>query len=121
VVIAAIGYFLIPTAPAINVTEITFQSSENPCGLATNYSNWDGFTANESDVEWIAFSIGGNATPSGGTTSCTISSVSSGTAGFTLSGADTPLSIPANTNETLQFNVTCPATAFSGTLFITVT
>jgi hypothetical protein len=121
VIVGVVGYFLVPAAPAINVTEITFQSADNPCGLATNYTNWQGFTANESQVEWISFSVGGNATPGGGTSACTIHSVASGTSGFTLSGADTPLTIPANTNETLQFNVTCPAATFSGDLLISLT
>lgn len=117
-----IGYLALPSSPAINVTVITFQSPDNPCGIATPANaSWQGFTANASQVVWLLFSIGGNFTAGGGTASCTISTVSSATAGFSVSGADLPLSIPVNTNETLQFNVTCPSSAYNGVLNLAVT
>jgi hypothetical protein len=118
-IIGVIGYLLIPPAPAINVTEIEFQSADDPCGLVN--SPYDGFTANTSQVLWLAVSVMGNSTPGGGTASCSISTLSSATAGFTLTGASVPLSIPANTNETLQFNVTCPSTSYGGALTLSVT
>ncbi|MGA7861287.1 MAG: zinc-ribbon domain-containing protein [Thermoplasmata archaeon] len=121
-IVGVIGYLALPYSPAINVTEITFQSSDNPCGIATPANaSWEGFTANTSQIVWLLFSIGGNVTSGGGTASCTISTVSSATAGFSVSGADVPLSIPANTNEMLQFNVTCPGSAYNGVLNLSVT
>jgi Double zinc ribbon len=118
-VVGVIGYFLIPPAPAINVTEIVFQSADDPCGLA-NLAYY-GFTANTSQVVWLALSVGGNSTSNGGSAPCTISTISSATTGFALTGADVPLSIPANSNETLQFNVTCPSASYNGVLTLSVT
>jgi hypothetical protein len=118
-IVSVIGYLLIPPPPAINVTEIDFQSADDPCGLL-NFS-YPGFTANASQVLWLGLYVMGNSTAGGGSASCTINSVSSATAGFTLTGADVPLSVPANTNETLQFNVTCPTSPYSGALTLSVT
>ncbi len=113
-VVAAVGYFALVASPAIDVSQIEFQSSVTACGLE-NYS-WDGFTANESQTLWLALSVPGNMT---GT--CTISTVGSATTGFTLTGANVPLTIPANTNDTLQFNVTCPGSSYNGVLTLTAT
>jgi hypothetical protein len=115
-VISVIGYVAQPPTSAVNVTEITFQSADDACGQAN--SEWEGFGANLSQVEWLAFSVGGNTTSGGGTAACAISSVASATTGFSVTGADVPLTIPANTNETLQFNVTCPSTSYNGVLTI---
>jgi hypothetical protein len=118
VIIAAIGFFLLPAG--INVTEITYQSPDNACGLAG--SDWDGFTANESQVIYIGFNLTGPMNSSTGNTSaCTISTVSTSTPGFSISGANVPLAIPKNSNETLEFNITCPNSSFSGVLTLTVT
>ena len=119
VILAAIDFFLIPTGPAIDVTEITFQSTDDACGLAN--SNWDGFTANSSQVLYIGFNLTGPANSSGGTNACTIETVSALTAGFSVGGANVPLNIPKNDNATLQFNVTCPSSSFNGVLDLTVT
>jgi zinc-ribbon domain len=120
VVIAAIGFFLIPAAPAINVSEITFLSTDNACGLAN--SDWEGFTGNSSQVFYIGFDLNGTAnSTSGGTDACMITTVSAVTAGFSVSGANVPLSIPRNATETLQFNLTCPSSSFNGVLDLSVT
>lgn len=118
VVIAAIGFFLIPTAPAINVSEIVFLSSDNACGLQN--SAWDGFTANTTQVLYLGFNLTGPTNSSGGTEACTIAALSADTAGFSLAGANVPLSIPQNGNETLEFNLTCPSSSFSGVLNLLV-
>jgi hypothetical protein len=113
-VVSVIGYLLIPPSLAINVTEIEFQSSDTVCGLGNYY--WDGFSANESQIEWILLSVSGNSTGS-----CTISTVSSATSGFSVSGASVPLTISANGSATLQFNVTCPSSAYNGILTLSAT
>jgi hypothetical protein len=118
-VIAAVGYLLLPSAPAINVTEITFASSDDACGLEN--SAWEGFTANESQSLYLGFNLTGPANSSGGTLACKITTVNSTTTGFSVSGANVPLTIPANTNETLEFNVTCPSSPFNGALTVSVT
>jgi hypothetical protein len=117
-VIGAIGYLLVPPAPAINVSEVEFQSADDPCGLVN--SRYVGFTANAGQVLLLLLSVVGNSTSGGGTASCTISTIGSATAGFTLTGADVPLFIPANTNETLQFDLTCPNSDYNGALFLSV-
>lgn len=118
-VVSVIGFLVLPAAPAINVTQINFESADNVCGL--NGVAWDGFPANTSQVAWLAFPVGGNATSGGGSAACQISTVSSATPGFTISSANVPLAIPVNTNETLNVNVTCPSSSFSGILTLTLT
>jgi zinc-ribbon domain len=119
VVIAAIGFFLVPAGPAINVSEITMQSADNACGLAN--STWDGFTANASQVLWLGFGVTGPTNASGGTYACAIASVNVVTAGFSIFGANTPLDVAANSNATLQFNVTCPSSSYNGELTLSLT
>jgi hypothetical protein len=120
VIVAAIGFFLVPAAPAINVTEITFLSTDDACGLAN--STWDGFTANSSQVLYIGFpNLTGPAITGGGTNACTIMTVGTPTAGFSVANANVPLNIPKNTSETLLLNLTCPSSSFNGVLDLSVT
>jgi hypothetical protein len=58
----------------------------------------------------------GNSSPP-----CTISSIRIETAGFTLVGSDTPLTIGPNETGRLFANVTVPADAYTGSLTVDVT
>jgi hypothetical protein len=118
-IVGVIGFLFIPSGPAINVTEITIQSSDNVCGLAN--SEWNGFTANASEVLEAAFNLTGSTNASGGTNACTVTSVSSATTGFVVSNASVPLTIPANSNETLTFDLTCPSASYNGVLNLSFT
>jgi hypothetical protein len=117
-VVGVVGYLAIPPTAAINVTGITVQSSDNVCGL--DDSQWNGFTADANEELDVGFNVTGATNSSGGTSSCTISSVNAVTAGFLVYNASVPLVVPANANETLAFDLNCPS-SFNGILYLSFT
>jgi hypothetical protein len=115
VVIGFVAFVLFPVGPGIEVDNINIWSADNVCGL--NDASAYGFNASPGDLVPLAFSISGAPNGSGSETfACTITSLASNTSGFSISGANLPLVIPANTNETLLFNVECPDSSYSGDL-----
>jgi len=119
-VIGVAAYLLLPAAPpAINVTGINFQSPDDACGL--NGATDTGFTANESQAMEFTYQISGNNTTNGGTAACTIHTVSTSTPGFSVSGANVPLSIPVNSSQLLSFSVTMPSSSYTGVLTLVMT
>jgi len=109
-----------PTAPSVVVTGINFQSPDNACGLdgATDY----GFNASTSQTVSFTYAIyGPNATSGNGTLACQIMGVATSTPGFSVTGANVPLSIPANATQDLSYNVITPGSSYTGVLTIVVT
>jgi hypothetical protein len=121
-VLGVVSFLAIPPAPPVNVivTGINFDSPDNACGLAgaTDY----GFNASTNQSLPFTYQISGaNNTTSGGTMACTISGITTSTSGFTITGANVPLSIPANASQLLSFEVNTPALPYTGVLTFVIT
>lgn len=120
-VIGGLLFFLLPGG-SIQVTVINFVSPDNTCGLdgAQDY----GFNDSLGATIGFQYDIGGNNTTAGpnATAACEIHSVSTPTAGFSISNANVPLIVPANvTSQVLSYTVTCPTSNFDGPLTIVLT
>ena len=113
VVIATLAYAFF-FAPQVEVTGINFASPDNACGLdgATD----DGFNATPGDSFQLTYSI-----PNNSSALCTISAVTTSTPGFSISGANVPLAIPANGSQLLSFSVNLPNSAYVGILTLVIT
>jgi hypothetical protein len=119
-VIGFLAFFLFPVGPSIQVNDINLWSPDNVCGLDGEYTY--GFNASTGSLVPLAFNITGAPYGTGSNTSaCTIDTVVTNTSGFSVSDANVPLVIPANTNETLYFNVQCPGSSYSGDLNLVMT
>lgn len=95
---------------SVDVTAVNITSSDNACG--SNGHTFPGFTLNTRQSYQQTFTINnGNLV-----FSCTINSVSTTTPGFSVSGANTPLTIPADGSESLSFTVTAPGASYNGVL-----
>jgi hypothetical protein len=120
-VAGVVSYFLLPSPANVEITGVNFQSPDDACGLdgATDTS-WYNTSAGTSFV--LSYLIGGpNASSGTGTVACQITSVNTTTAGFSITGANVPLPIPANTTQTLAFTVNPPGSAFTGVLTLVLT
>ena len=124
VVIAVIAYLLAP--PAVTITGVNFQSADNACGLN---GGSDPTQYNESAGQSFSLSYSilgpsvsyGNASIPNGTAACEIQTLTTTTPGFSISGANVPLSIPVNASQILSFNVNPPGSAYTGVLTIFLT
>jgi len=110
VVLAAIA----TVATSINITAVNYSSSDNACGTAgttgPGTSMSSGGTAQDTLVVTnLDFIL-----------SCTISTVSTPTPGFSVSGANVPLTIPAGGQESLSFTIHAPSGSFNGVLTIDI-
>lgn len=122
ILVAGVVYYLLAPAPAnVEITGVNFQSPDNACGLNGAVDpSWYNTTTGTSLV--LSYEIGGpNATSWTGTLPCTIASVNTTTAGFSITGANTPLHIPANATQILSFTVNPPGSAFTGALTLVLT
>lgn len=118
-ILGVISYLSLGPSPDVLVTGINFSSPDNTCGLdgATDY----GFNASSGTSMEFTYEISGNNTTSGGSAACTIHSVSTTTAGFSISGANVPLSIPVNSSQLLSFSVNMPGSSYTGILTLVIT
>lgn len=117
VAVVIVALLLIGTllpGPSISVTGINFVSSDNACGLngATDY----GFNGTAGGNLELTYSLFNNAT-----TTCTISNITTSTAGFSITGANTPLSIPANGTQLFSFQINFPNNSYTGVLTLVLT
>ena len=118
VVVVVIGVvlalvLLAAAATSISVSAINFTSSDNACGM--NSQTTLGFTTGGgSTVQESVIVTGGLFL------SCTINTVSATTAGFSVSGANVPLTVAADGSQTLTFNIHVPSGSYSGVLTIDV-
>lgn len=116
-----ISYLLAPSPATVEIVGINFQSPDNACGLngavdPTYYNTTAGTSIT------LSYDLTGpNSTTGSGTVACAISSVTTTTAGFSISGADVPLSVPANTTQVFTFTVNPPNSAWTGTLTVVLT
>jgi hypothetical protein len=126
-VFGVIAYLFAPAStsgPAVTVTGINFTSSDNACGLNGAVDpTWYNTTAGEAFS--LSYSISGNVTGNvsgvNTTAPCQITTISTTTPGFSISGANVPLAVPANATQLLGFTVNPPNSAFTGVLTLVLT
>ncbi len=97
--------------PVVNVVGVTFQSTDNACGLGgASAPGFVTFAGGTFTWNWTVFSG----------TSCRISTLSSATPGFQVIASDVPLSMAAGAGPLLTVTLTTPSGGFSGSLFLDV-
>jgi hypothetical protein len=114
VVVAAAGLaflLLVPAAPSVQVGAIDIWAPDDVCGLGTNSIYYQGY--NTTTGESISLEL---YVPNYNASSCTVSHVTTNTSGFTLSGVQTGVVVPAHGNSTLNLTIGSPGSSFSGTL-----
>ena len=104
--------YVAQSSTAVSVTAINVTSSDDACG--SNGHSFNGFTTGVGGTISQTFTI----TNGDIILSCTISTVSATTSGFSVSGANAPLTIPAGGTESLSFTITAPGSAYTGVLTI---
>ena len=114
VVVSVVGFLLLtPSTPPVQVQLIAIWAPDNVCGLMQNPIAFDGYNA--STGQNISLDLVG--VQNYNTTPCTIRGVVTNTTGFSLSGVEVPLTIPANdTNGSMNLTIGSPGTSFSGNL-----
>jgi len=117
--IGVVGYLLAPPAANVNVTAINFYAADDVCGLDGATS--DGFNASTGSSVELSFSISGNNTTNNGTAACEIETLTTSTAGFSVSGANVPLQVPVNSSPVLSFSVSVPSSSYTGVLTLVLT
>ncbi len=121
-VVSVVGYLALPASPPLNVivTGINFDSPDNACGLAGAIDY--GFNASTNESLPFTYQISGvNNSAGTGTVACSIAGVSTSTPGFTITGANVPVTIPANATQLLSFNVNTPPDPYTGVLTFVIT
>jgi hypothetical protein len=110
-ILAAFAFFFATgAATSVLVTSINFTSSDDACG--TNGQTSTGFLTHGNGMVQDTLTIS-NPNP---TISCAITSISASTPGFSVSGANTPITIPGGASRTLTFTIHAPKAAFDGVL-----
>jgi hypothetical protein len=114
-VVAIVAVLFVPPGPSIQVTYFYIDSVDNVCDL--DGATASGFNASTGDLVAQDFGISGaNATAWTGTLACNITSLTTPTPGFSLTGVDVPLVVPANATVDLTFSVQCPNSDYTGNL-----
>jgi hypothetical protein len=106
-----VSTLLTPKPGSIQVPAIVIEAPNNVCGLNTTpiYYFGDNWTTGSS----IGFDL---TVPNYNATACQVRGVASGTAGFTLSQVQVPLSIPSGGNASMNLTITAPGSPYSGNL-----
>jgi hypothetical protein len=121
VILVVIAYLYDESSP-VDIANVGISSTDGVCG------------AGESDAPtgWVAiipgFSMAQGSTyhftwkvPNYNSSSCTINGVTTSTSGFSVSGANVPLTIPADENRSLSFNIGAPHSPYDGDLAVVLT
>jgi hypothetical protein len=100
----------------VDVNAFLSYSPNNVCGLAANPVSWTpGFNDTPGAVDEFEIPV-----PNFNFTSCTVHGLTTNSSGFSISGQDVPLAIPAATisggpgSGNLFFNLTLPGSSWSG-------
>ncbi len=112
--------FFLSAPPEIDVTGINFVSPDNACGLdgAVDYG-FNGTAGQSMEFTYQLY----NDLPTNATMGCTIANITTTTPGFSVTGANTPLTIPAGVNSTklFSFQLNFPSDAYTGGLTFLLT
>jgi hypothetical protein len=114
VIVLAVLASLAAVAGNVSVSAINVTSGDNACGA--NGHSFSGFTTNEGGSIQYTLTI---HNPNLFLT-CSVQSVSTTTSGFSLSGANTPVSIPAGGTESVSFQIHAPSSSYSGVLTLDI-
>lgn len=115
VAIGLVAYVYLPTLNnKVNVTEVTVSSADNACGL--NGTSWGGLSAPLGATIGFDFAVNNDNSSH----SCTISAISALTVGFSVSSANVPMTVPADSLGEVSFAIAVPAHPYSGALLIDV-
>lgn len=112
VAIAALGFFSGFVKSTVSVSQVDWTGS-NSCGGLPG-STTHGFLVFSGGS--ISYSV---VVTNGNPSACTINSVTASTAGFSVSGANVPLTVPASNTLTLTFSIAVPS-SYSGVLTLVV-
>lgn len=110
VVVAAAFIFAVGTSST--VSGVNYTSSDNAC--STNGATGIGFTATGGGTHLETLFLTG-----GFFLSCTVHSVTATTSGFSISGANVPLTVPAGGSADLSFTIHVPSN-YNGVLTIDI-
>ena len=114
IVVIAVVASLASTGSSIDVTAINITSSDNACHA--NGHTFSGFTTGSGGSVQDTLSV-----PNSNLfLSCTINTVSATTSGFSISGANTPITIPAGGTESLSFTIHAPSGSYTGVLTLDI-
>lgn len=113
VIVVVIIAFVVVVSTNVTVSAINFTSSDNACGM--NSQTGPGFTSVGGGSVQESYIVTG-----GLILSCTISSVTATTSGFSISGANVPLTVAADGSQTLSFTIHMPSGSYSGVLTIDI-
>jgi hypothetical protein len=118
-VVGVASFLYAPSASSVVVTGINFSSPDDACGLdgATD----SGFNDTTSDAIQFTYGLSGNSSADGGTAACTIENITTTTPGFSVTGANTPLFIPANSTQDFTFTLNTPSSPYTGVLTLVIT
>ena len=97
---------------AISVTTIDYTSHDDACGI--NGHTQSGYTGSSGGSQQVTLTL------DGGQSGCTVITVSTTTAGFSVSSANVPLKVPPQGSESLSFTVTSPSASYNGALTLDV-
>lgn len=98
----------------VHVSEVDYTDLDGTCGLTTATAN--GFVAGADNEVSSSVSMG-NANSSA---PCRVTSVQTSTPGFSMTGSDTPFTIPVGGHYELSYTFTTPHTYYTGPLEIEV-
>lgn len=114
VIVIAVLASLAAVGSSVDVTAINVTSSDNACGA--NGHSFSGFTTGSGGTEQYTLSVtNGNIL-----LSCTISTVAATSSGFSISGANTPVSIPAHGTQSVSFTIHAPSGSYTGVLTLDI-
>jgi hypothetical protein len=114
IVVIAVLASLGSVSAAVDVTAINVTSSDNACGVDGH--SFSGFTTNSGGAVQDTLTVRNTNTFQ----TCSIQSVSTTTSGFSLSGANTPISIPAGGTQSLSFTIHAPSGSYNGVVTVDI-
>jgi hypothetical protein len=106
---------VLASVPVVTVTQIDFTSVDNACG-ANNSDVGAGFTVRATASAAVSVTV----LNTGANYSCTIASLTPTTPGFSITGANLPLTVAPQEGLSLNFTVHGPAGGFYGVLVVDV-
>jgi len=111
-VAGVVGYlFLYAGPPPVRVGEIDIYSPDDVCGLHAVPVYFAGFNSSTGASQVYDFGM-----PNFNGSACTVRTVTTNTTGFSVSGAQVPLTILAGANASLNVTIQSPSSPYTGNL-----